>query len=88
MIGIEPDGKGFPMSLPVFDWLGLRRETSCLVDLSPGLLAAFGTIPAEQIAQENTVIHIQRSRGYSSRKTISMEPSGAHGDLTGDGPKR
>ncbi|MGI6620523.1 MAG: methionine gamma-lyase family protein [Bacillota bacterium] len=78
VIGIEPDGKGLSYEPSRNSLIGLGvkyRETSCLVDFESGLIGGddLERILAEQIAQENTVIYIQRSRGYSSRKTISME---------------
>ncbi|MGI6660543.1 MAG: methionine gamma-lyase family protein [Bacillota bacterium] len=51
------------------------RECSCLVDFESGLIDSndLENALAQHITQDNTVILVQRSRGYSSRKTISME---------------
>lgn len=74
VIGIE-SGENRPSSNSLAG-LGVKyHECSCLVDFESGLIdgSEMENVLAEHIVEDNTVIFIQRSRGYSSRKTISME---------------
>lgn len=83
VIGVAPGGGGKPVDGSLRDFGVHYRETEALLDYQEGKIdfAELERQVEAAITPRTKVIHIQRSRGYSPRKSISMSTMEAFLDL-------